>query len=595
MALREFDRVFHTKLRSWTRLRSPYYSQFSPEEVDILRRAESSMASGGRRIAFLCFENTFAELGGLAAVTRHLPAAIRKAGEELFFFSPFYKNNADVNAAVVSGRLKKVAEGVGRPGERGEVLHFTCYRDTADTMKSYYVDVDGRFAAELNPYDYADQHELLDDSLAFCAVLPRVLAQLAVDRNIVFHAHDWETAPIAVAAKLAVISGVLKSAKCLLTLHNSFDAGLPDSALYHYLGRGFEGETVLQICIPFLDGPLSTVSTPFAHELVHDPIQTGFFANHLREAFRRNPPVGIENGSFRKGKHPFSKSALEEARRGNFTTLLKEKAHARREFVRIIKRQSGAACLGGLDFSTGSRTAPIFFMTGRFDNMQKGFDIVFRAFSRLKRGTAKLFFSPSMLPGQAREALALFADLCERCPGDIAIWPFRIQRDDYDRLLRGATYLVMPSFYEPFGALTEGYANGTPVIARACGGALAQVTPHRPEAIPGGYRHLFGRTINTSAPTGILFREHYPDHLASGEWARLLMLPPERREEVGLYMAMVEAACQALRTACDVTKRPEQYAQFIVNGRQRMRLFGWPAAVRKYRALYDVACEGDAL
>ncbi len=107
---------------------------------------------------------------------------------------------------------------------------------------------------------------------------------------------------------------------------------------------------------------------------------------------------------------------------------------------------------------------------------------MFAAFQRLKRGSAKLLFSPNVagLPGASAvyaEEIGYFANAAHRSGGDIAIWPFFVPNADYRLLLRGASFLLMPSLYEPFGAASEGYAAGTPVVARGTGGLWMQVVP----------------------------------------------------------------------------------------------------------------------
>lgn len=85
----------------------------------------------------------------------------------------------------------------------------TCYKSINSEYPSYFLEIQDRFFAGDNPYGYEDKNELLLDSLAFSAAVPFALKQLGVTSNLLFHAHDWETAPIAITSKLAVISSVL--------------------------------------------------------------------------------------------------------------------------------------------------------------------------------------------------------------------------------------------------------------------------------------------------------------------------------------------------------------------------------------------------
>ena len=68
----------------------------------------------------------------------------------------------------------------------------------------------------------------------------------------------------------------------------------------------------------------------------------------------------------------------------------------------------------------------------------------------------------------------------------------------------------MPSLYEPFGSANEGLLSGTPIVARGTGGLWIQVNSACPVTVPPFYgaMRLDGKR---EFPTGILFREEFPD------------------------------------------------------------------------------------
>ncbi|HMA65683.1 MAG: glycogen/starch synthase [Fibrobacterota bacterium] len=590
----EYDHIFQTKIDSWVPINRAVHDFFTQREIDALKRSERTFTCANRTVVFLSFENQFASLGGLAAVAHHLPLWLQKLSEKVLFFTPLHSKNTNTQDALRCGKLVPVfTKKILRICNYQGVL--SCYEHVDAPYKSYFLEVDGRFYAGDNPYAYEDKTELLIDSLAFSAAVPFVLAQLGVTSNLIFHAHDWETAPIAITSKLAVISNLINSARTLLTLHNSFDSGI---ALRHktlFFGKNIPGETILQCTIPLLNGPLTTVSTPFAHELRHDPLQKGIFTDHLQKVFSMNPPIGVENGMFGEPVSPFSRDAINKAVRGETDDLLNEKAELRNRLLGEIKTiKTDPRVRGSLSITGRNSKTPVFFMSGRLDFMQKGFDVIFNAFVKLTRGSAKLFFCPSSSHTDSKE-LAFFEKIAERCEGDIIIVPFRLSRDQYNVFLQGASYLLMPSFYEPFGAATEGMMNGTPVVARGTGGLWIQVNPHDGMYVPSFYGLMLDLDKRSEFPTGFLYREDYPDGAALRNWREVIDLEPSKRVKNPLYTAMVDSAFNALKMAITAFGTKKYYGQMVCNGLDSVNQFTWQRAVEKYQKIYDAACYRGSL
>jgi glycogen synthase len=581
MDKKEIRRIINT----WEPMHLVSRPQFGRDELKRLHLAQSRFEEKRRTTAILSLENPFASLGGLGTITRYFPAALKKAGERVIFITPFYHKNVAVLHGVDQTRLRfrhKIS--IETPAIK---LYGKYYEDIEAPVPSYYLHLDKHFSAPLHPYDYQDQKKLLDDSLAFCAAVPFLIAALGVTGDVLFHAQDWETAAIALTGILAVRDNVLRNSRTVLTLHNSFDAELPPSLMRRYFGRLFEGKTILQAAIPFLDAPVTTVSTSFARELTTDPLQRQHFIPHLQLLLRNTAVIGIEHGLFGSGKIAMTKKSIQGALRGNGTALIEEKQLLRAELIEEIGRRHERSVVGALRFPHNQKNVPIFFMMGRLDIMQKGFDVIFQAFTRLKPGSAKLVFSPSLAPGQPADVLGFFQQIALRCAGDITIWPFRLDRDEYRRCVRGASFLVMPSLYEPFGAATEGYMNGTPVIGRATGGLISQVISSVPF---GGRMH---QPAGSRHATGILFREAYHLPLTGNEWRRLLSTPVNKRTNVPLYQSMVDAAAQALVEAIKVYRNEKEYAKMIASGIGLLGKFRWALSARSYRMMYAGASKNS--
>ncbi len=656
------DAQFTVKIDAWQPMPRGFSAVFGREGFDSLNARERAFEPDSRKIAFLTFENSFAPLGGLAAVVRILPVCLNRAGEDVTVLTPLYANIQKVKEALANGTLEPAIpeQEFQAASYRGTV---SCYRQAGAPVPTYFIAVDGRFTASLNPYSYADSNEILDDSLAFCAAAPFVLSKLGVNRNVLFHANDWETAPVALTSKIAVLNGLLENARTVLTLHNSFDSGIDAERKQKFFGGKIQGDTILKCAIPLLNGPLTTVSAPFATELRADPLQRTIFTNHLQGEFSANPPIGVENGMFGKPHLCYTYTALSHARQGVYDKLLVEKRRFRAAMLRTVGRMAvREGVIGGLteavavavdkyadrcintgidkgintdinkgidtdgninanintDINTNVNTSintdtntdtnadsppassrarpaipedcdgvdaainqrPIFFMSGRLDLMQKGFDVIFNAVQCFPVGKAALIFCPSSAEGARHsKELAFFREIAQERPGDIVIWPFRITEGDYVSTVLGSSFLLMPSFYEPFGAATEGFIYGTPVVARATGGLTVQVRPL-----------LCGGAGSVGAATGLLYRESVDDDARSCDgWRDILNVPVEQRIKVPLYQSMVKEAFGALSIAADIFADRVRYGRMMVNCMDSLRDFSWNAAVSKYRRVYEAA------
>lgn len=585
-----FDYKFQTKLASWTPLNAGWHGYFSEQEIALLDRSSRSFVAEEKTVVVLSFENSLAALGGLSAVMQQLPEALQQRGEKVVLLTPFHAGCAAVQDAREEGKL------LPRYTERSCNLcnyHATtsCYEEVGAVVPTFHIQIPGRFTAGDNPYGYKKQEELLFDALAFAAVVPYTLAQLGyADAHCMFHANDWETAAIALTAPIAVISSVLLHAKTVLTLHNSFDSAFPAHLKELFFGKQFGGDTMLQTLIPFLSGPLSTVSTPFAHELHHDPLQRTVFADHLQSLLAQNPPLGVENGMFGIPVTPFSPRALSAARAGDVSALLKEKRGWRKTFFTQVAKLSDPRICGTLVNSTKVQAqdqVPLFFMSGRLDPGQKGFDLAFNAFRRLPAGSAQLFFCPTL--HRDNDDLSFYTKIAQECSGNITIWPFRVAAEEYRHILKSASYLLMPSLYEPFGAASEGFLHGTPVVARATGGLLVQVNSGPEFVLPSLYRALFSANATDAPQNGLLFREDFPDDEAEKQWRALLEAPVGERMGIPLYRAMVDAAQQALCKATTLYQNADRYGTIILNGLDSVRRYTWQSAAHKYCAIYDTA------
>lgn len=585
---KQFDHLFQVKLDSWTVMRKEWHDLFDKPAMDTLLNAEQSFSSADRVTVLLAFENSYASLGGLAPVMKQLPKHLRKTGEKVLFISPFHAGHHAVKSAHRAGHFKKMFAALPFC-QSNFTSSVTCYKDKSAEFPTYYLQIPDRFFAGDNPYSYTDPTELLIDTLVFCAAVPAVLKKLGYSSNVLFHAHDWETLPIAISSKIAVVNNVLENSRTVLTLHNSFDSGIPLKIKKLFFGKNFGGSTIMQCALPFLNGPITTVSTPFAFELRKDPLQKTVFADHLQNYFTKNTPLGVENGLFCTCPAPFSPQVMRQAKSGSFASLIASKNQSRTDFLKSLAEVNDPRIIGSFHNDPKAPPVPVFYMAGRLDMMQKGFDVMVHAFLRLKKGSAKLVFCPSSTSGSTgkNDDLTFFTNAAKRREGDFIVLPYKIPRTQYDLFLKGASYLLMPSFYEPFGSANEALMNGTPVIARATGGLFVQVASSVPVKIPSFYRPL--NLANGSLPNGILYREQCTEKVAAASWRKQLDLTPQKRIKNPLYASMVDAAVIALKQSIALFEDQDAYGSLVMNSIAATQETSWQRAALKYISVYDTA------
>jgi glycogen synthase len=608
-----------TVLPGWKHSRTALGALFSRAE---LRRLDASRAvTGPRTVAFLSYENRWARSGGIAAIAAMLPGELAAAGEQVIRLSPLHAGlrTAPPRVALEScGACSVLYDGVEVP--------VSVYLATEGGREWYLFEAAGFFDADggaggADPYVFGDEtrterdgnhSKLLRDALFAAKAIPAVLATLAreggIERNLIVHAQDWELAAVALTVKEALLDGPLKgfTASVLLTLHNPYDHLLSDHVLASITDRlgpkrwpyvNARNRTVLARMIPLADAPISTVSRRFAQELTSDPLQTAHFAAHYEKILARQGVIGIDNGLFARlpGPEPALDKAIAAALRGRTSALLELKLKARRKALRglgdYLGRLVAAAnpnepVYGTLDGGDGRPLddlpdeVPVFLMTGRLDPGQKGFDVFAAAIDEMPAGRGRYIISPlSPMASDPNTRLNLdyLKALAGRRRGEVVVLPFRIA-DIYADLVRGVTWSVWPSLYEPFGGVTEPYVWLTPVIARATGGLVQQVID-------------FG--VSPKDSTGFLYRETVPADRAWQEAAQRAMLgklDPATRARTALFRAQAAALGEALASAAALYRdHPSDYGRLIANLPAMCHVLDWGRSVRDYLAWYDSA------
>ncbi len=591
---------------------------FGDTDFQRLESCRRQIRRDKRTIVLCVYENFFARAGGLFAVARLLPRTLQQQGEQVLVLSPFHAAlaTAPPKPSAAPGAPPSPLRPCGETSVRfaRTRVPLTLWEHTLDGVRWVLFEAPDYFQARGGPkgnipYDYTSPAEpqassRLDvDSLFASAAVPQVLAALGLTDDLVIHAQDWQMSATALTVKQAVLDNVLHSAAVLLASHNPYDCGLPPGKLGLITARVDERfwptlrqtggggdpppvrrDTFYECMLPLLDAAISTVSKCFAEELTTHPVHTAFFAGHLQETLRRQGIVGVGNGLFLDAsERAFSPAAVDEARRGSVAAILREKEDKRRHLLQNFGSFLPENVRGGLDAGHGRSLTdlppqvPIFMMFGRMDPAQKGFDVLARAVERIEPGRAKFIFALES-PGGVEPWVADLNRLASQRQGDMVFLPDRMTKGYLDTMA-GVTYCVMPSLYEPFGAATEPYLKGTPVVACATGGLRQQARDYH---------------LDPATATGLLYHADLSSLKQAdvpSYWRQLLGAPdPDARRANPVHQILVAALTDTLLEAAAIfSQRPEFYGRMLAQLHDQAVAFSWDTAASEYRLLYDKA------
>lgn len=539
-------------------------------------------------IAFITYETPFAPCGGVAAVMGRLPLQVQSAsGIETIVITPCHHHLP--KTAAVSGRATRagsVSVPLGPQKVCVEVLRFV------ENGIWYFLkpERDDLFAGRRHPYDVSPD-QLLRDVLFFASAAAQSLSILDSETSWKLLLQDWEAAPVALAA-----AGENLQYQCFLTLHNSYDRFVTAADLFQ---AGINpavspGGTILQRALNLIAGPVFTVSSQYAVDLLEDVVQTSVLAPHLQEPLR-NRVLGIDNG-------PFAACGIDaelrtDMHQGGYGLLQEWKKQKQQEALQALTSLApeGSTCWGSPDVFR-RHEAPWFVMAGRDDPRQKGYEVAAAAAAEFLEagGDAQFLFFP--IPGdEGLAGLRFLVHLAERFPGRVLVAAARL-RDGFSAALQGAAFGLMPSFYEPFGMVHEFAFSGTIGIGRATGGIVEQIVPWRAaSSCSAAVQRRAERWHSLSArPTGILFRESDAAGSRREDWAALNAGGYRvdeagtgrlaQRQELPLFRAMVRELHAAMRDGVElVTGRPSLYSRMVAEGIDYIeRTFSWERAAQEY-------------
>jgi len=560
---------------------------FDKPEIEIIKTRLKNLKI--ETLVYCSFENRFARSGGLAAVTAKILPYLKAVNNipTTILMTPLHSRIIDESRLKSTGIVLEVP--FGRKRVKTEIFEYRCRYEVPQrvVIKEYFLKAEGFFRARnrLNdPYiffenDVARNNDAIrENALFFCRAIPLAAQQLGLRKNIVFHLQEWQTAPVAVTAKLAMVNGILHSCATVQTMHNPFDSFLPWQSLRKIVGpkrvrsiaAHFEGGlTAYQLALQLVDAPITTVSENFAREFTTDILQTRHFAPHLQSIFKRTGVVGINNGLF--SDFPPQFSDLKQLTIGQIRKL---KTQTRHKLLKILADYQPPERFGELTYNGGTiqnlpDAVPIFVMSGRLDFNQKGFDIFLQAMERFAEDEIKVVLAPMPIKlGQ----LEFFRQTAARCRGNVTVFPIKMKQG-YHELQIGATFGVMPSIYEPFGAAIEYMVNGTVNIARRTGGLVDQIDHRR---------------------CGLLYRENSAFYNLKNI-KRFFDCRDDvaKRKDNQWAQSMVDGLYETLIDATDLYRNhPNEYYRLILMGFKKALSFDWSVSARKYFQIYEMVSQG---
>ncbi|QEH38984.1 glycogen synthase [Aquisphaera giovannonii] len=496
---------------------------------------------------------------GITAVTRQ---ERRVFGNRGVMIAPWQPRMAAARAAVERGAVGEAGPefAIAGPCARGARVRVLATREDAAMMPVVYLDVEGAFRGELNPYDTPD---LPRDTLVFAAAVAELLERAGASARQFAWGADWQTVPA-----LALLRG---RHHAVLTLHNEFDAWLAAEAAEHGGGlfAAFRGrETALRVGLKLAD-VATTVNRGYARGLRTETIHTQVMARHLQDLAWRIVPV--ENANFHA-----TRAALVELER-----LIAKDPEAGLRALELSRLEARGMLPEPLRSWVGDKVL-VVAMGRRV--AQKLHEVVAEGVRRLLRERPGLpvFVVLATVAGEAadRARLGRLEELAADFPGHVLATDGRL--DYYDTLLRAADYNAMTSLYEPHGGAFEGAV--VPIV-RMIDGLAFQVNPFE----------AAGRAAQLAAawhdpwdlPSGLGFREPAsPTEVAD----LTAILTGEVGEDNATFRGMVGSFAEALGAAVDLRlHRPRDYARLVRGALHAQRGRDWLVHLGGILALVEEA------
>jgi glycogen synthase len=554
-------------------------------------------------IAFVTYETPFSPGGGIAAVMAHLPKSLQENSKTpVFVISPFHKNLTkiiDLEPEMESLSRIKIPFDADEYDLEILLLNQDVKWIFLKSIGKTHQDVPF-FAGNRHPYDVQSmtmdgKSVLLRDSLFFGTATSMALSEIDTANSWTVLMQDWEA-----ATTVLMFTGgeeLKPDIAPYLTIHNTYDSGISERELLQINrdSANLPGDTVLDCALPFTLDPVFTVSEQFALDLSSEILQTNIMIPHLESTLAPRL-VGVNNGPFVQNSVP--NENLVTAKTGDYSPLKTWKMENRVLAFEAMDeiQDSDLTPIWGDKNEFDRDAVPWFVMAGRDDSRQKGYEVACIAIDQLlaKEVPARFIFFP--IPGdEGLPGIEFIHELADKYPQRVICFPF-LFKEGFFAVMRGATYGLMPSYYEPFGMANEYYLSGVVCIGRATGGICQQIVPNRQAPSfdsAAKKRASLWHKVNSPA-TGFLYREaeHIPTTLE--DWHSInnanyeLGLGKSNRLNTRKKLPTVQSMADELAATIEdanqlYSTRQGEYFEMLVNGIDYITSnFSWDKAAKTY-------------
>lgn len=558
-----------------------------------------------KKIAIVTYETPFAPGGGISAVMAHLPRALQEVSQNpVIVVTPYHINLGKTTSAEskmetigtvkVSFNTERYSTQILRLNQD---IDWIFIRPAGKPKGEPYFFAGQRHPYDVNIEDDGNTNYLLRDSLFFCQAAISVLNTIDERTFWTILMQDWETAPVSLVIHSL---GIEDQHTCFLTLHNTYDMQLTDEDLLKLkIDPGaYPGETVLQRSLPLIQDPIFTVSQQFALDISSEVMLSSVMAPQITTKIAPRL-MGINNGTFTYLAVP--KEIISATGDENYIPLQEWKSNKRENAYQALDEigiSEDTPIWGDLKKFVRD-DAPWFVMAGRDDSRQKGYDLACNAIAQYISDGGRGRFLLFPIPGEeGLPGIRFLKKLANRNQESVLVLPF-IFREGYFSVLQGATFGLMPSYYEPFGMANEYYLNGAACIGRATGGISQQVIPYR-------NARSFTKSVQVRSDrwhepethaTGFLFRERDEISLLTDDWQAINSAKynafggsPDRLEQrmdLLLFQDMTNAFRTSLEDATELYMSGiNQYYKMVFNGIEYItKNFTWSDTAKTYNQI----------